>query len=172
MIGWKAPGNYSASIWYNNFLKLFMTSWFVDVFRPLKTNSFYLSRHQDTSNKSRTVLGIFIYKKVLYESRNFRTHIRNNFRTDGHRQIPNTRLITAWKSWIWGGNVPENVKWKFGKFLKRRKPKPRNQETFLFSSKGIPSPFHILAPTLAPDHLLGDTSELPVILPIFVWHDF
>ena len=72
------------------------------------------------------------------------THKLVDFGEDGRRQIPKIRPIRSWESRIWDHSVPEHMKWTFGKILKLRSQEtknkqPRNQETFLFSSPGIPS---------------------------------
>ena len=34
---------------------------------------------------------------------------------EGHRKHMKIRLTVSWKSWIWDQDLPENMKWKFGK---------------------------------------------------------
>ena len=98
----------------------------------------------------------------------------DHFRKDGQRKMMKACLIKSRKSWIWDQYLPENMKWKFGKFLKPRnqeinkplnqtnknqetnKPKtkiktPRNLNTFYFKVRESPAPFNIPTPTPAPD---------------------
>ena len=136
IIGLKAPGNYSASIWSNIFSiclwespKLFisMISAFLDVSRPPKTNYFYLWRHQDTQRKSKKSLEHF--KDMIFVNLNIsEIHIFDNFRKDGHRKMMKIRLIKSWNSWI-RHQYLSNMKWKFD----------NSYICFSFSSKGIPS---------------------------------
>ena len=58
------------------------------------------------------------------------------------------------KAWIWDQNLPENMKWKFGKLLKprNRKPKTKKPRNLLyFQARESPAPLNIPTPTLAPD---------------------
>ena len=129
-----------------------MISGFLDVSVSPKTTYLYLWRHQKTSNDSRNVPSMF-GKYSFWKSRKIEnpelcfcwkggeSKIPFVVGKDGRREIPTFLLIKSWTSWIWDQYLPENMKlkWKGGTFLKPRNNKPRNQDTFLFSSKGIPS---------------------------------
>ena len=89
----------------------------------------------------------FIHLHIL-ESYNFQSCGQ-----DGRRQIPTTRLINSWKSWIWDQYLPENMKWKFGKSLELW-----NQET-LKPTESLkprhPLPLNIPTSTPAPNLFWG-----------------
>ena len=133
MIGSKARGNYYASIWYNQIMILLwenpttfisMISGFLNLSPSPQTNSFFIFVDPRTLQKTKTGnTYAFLSNLIFINLGILETHHFVNFGKGGHRTIPTIRQIKSRKSWIWDRYLPENMKWKFGKFLK-----PRNHE--------------------------------------------